>query len=62
MHFTKLLTVSEVHLKYPKFATNLVISLHSCQLHYKLVKKDVNFMPNWEVAKFIASKVVGFVM
>lgn len=44
--FTKLLTIMafKVCLKFPKFAMNLAILLHSCQSKYELQKKVVNFI------------------
>ena len=48
MRFTKLLTnVSEVRLKFPKFATNLAISLRSCQSNCELGNEVVNFSTNF---------------
>ena len=46
--FTKLLTaVSKVRLEFPKFATNLAISLRSCQSNRELGNEVVNFTPNF---------------
>ena len=52
-------TVSEVRLKFPKFATNLAFSLRSCQWNRELRNEVVNFTPNFvgEVAKLVASEV-----
>ena len=47
MRFTKLLTVSEVRLKFLKFATNLAISLCTCQSNCELGNEVVNFLPNF---------------
>ena len=60
MRFTKRLTVSEVPLKFPKFATNFAISLRSCQSNCELGREVVNFTTNlncWEVKKFIPREV-----
>ena len=57
VRFTKLLTISEVRLKFPEFATNLAISLSSCQSNRKLrINEVVNFHVEfrWEVAKLVA--------
>ena len=49
--------VSKVCLKFPKFATNLAISLRSCQSNRGLWNKVVNFTPTF-IAKFIMSEVL----
>ena len=60
--------VSEVHLKFPKFTTNLAISLHSCHSNSELRNKVMNFTPNfvgsYKVfrAKFASFSVVGLVI
>ena len=52
--FTKLLTVSEVGLKFLKFATNLAISLRSCQSNRD---REFHAKLRWEVIKVIAREV-----
>ena len=54
MRFTKLLTVSEVGLKFLKFATNLAISFRSCQSNRE---REFHAELRWEVIKFIAVKL-----
>ena len=54
MRFTTLLTVSEVRLKFPKFATNLAISFRSCQSNRE---REFHAELRWEVIKFIAVKL-----
>ena len=55
--------VSELRLKFLKFATNLAISLHSCQSNSELGNEVVNFMSNF-VGKLRSSSfgVVGLVI
>ena len=58
--FHKTLTnSSEVRLKFPKFTTNLAISLCSCQSNCELQNEAVNFMPNF-VGKLQSSLLVKF--
>ena len=56
--------VSEVCLKFPKFATNLGISLHSCQSNCELKNKVLNFTCNevgkWQIRKLRSSQVKKF--
>ena len=47
VHFTYVLTVSEVHVKFLKCAMNLAISLRSFQLNRELGNEVVKFMPNF---------------
>ena len=54
MRFTKLLKVSEVGLKFLKFATNLAISFRSCQSNRE---REFHAELHWEVIKFIAREV-----
>ena len=54
MRFTKLLTVSEVGLKFLKFAMNLAISFRSCQSNRD---REFHAKLRWEVIKFIAREV-----
>ena len=54
MRFTKLLKVSEVGLKFLKFATNLAISLRSGQSNRE---REFHAELRWEVIKFIAREV-----
>ena len=37
----------QVSLKFPRFTTNLAISLHSCQSNCELRNKVANFLPNF---------------
>lgn len=46
--------VSEVHLKFLKFATNLASSLHSCQSKCELQHKVMNFVANF-ITNFITN-------
>ena len=48
MHVTTLLTVSEVRLKFPKFAPNSVISFHSCQSNRE---QEFHAELRWEVIR-----------
>ena len=54
MRFTKLLKVSEVGLKFLKFAMNLAISFRSCQSNRE---REFHAELRWEVIKFIAREV-----
>ena len=54
--------------KFPKFATNLAISLHSCQSNRELRNEVVNFTPDFigklrslSQVKFTSFSVVGLV-
>ena len=62
-------TVSEVCLKLPKFATNLAISLHNCQLNWWTLKWSCDFRIEFVVklwsssqAKFASIGVAGLVI
>ena len=48
--------VSEVHLKFLKFTTNLANSLHPCRSNHELRNEVVNFSQILEVVKFVTSK------
>ena len=51
---------AEVRLKFPKFATNLAISLCTCQSNCELVNEVLNCMPNF-VGKLTSSLQEKFV-
>ena len=60
---------AEVCSEFPKFTTNLAISLHSCQSNHELRTEVVNFTPNFvgklrssSLAKFASFDVVGLVI
>ena len=62
-------TGSKVCSEFPKFATNLAISLRSCQSNHELRNEVVNFTPNFvgklrssSLAKFASFDVVGLVI